>query len=772
MPQDPYAAIAQPVAADPYASIAKPVVAMPNADLTRAAGAPKPSLIQNAPEESGLETGPLLSHNPAENDSLTHGGASSRTLARMVHSAGQALNPVTQIPAMFHAAIDKPENAQQANEEQGVAAAPMGGMPPILSRFVYRTMAKPALNAVQDYSAGKVTPEAALENAPEALGGAAGTVVGGKVLDNLGGAVTKGLEKSGLGPKPPIVNDLTAGAYSPAGDKIAASMRSNSAVDLPAEAHSAMPALKEAAADRGITAADFKGRNGPTAYQAVNKHALDITEARAKLAIDPVRDTEVLPETLAKNPALAAQFSPEELKRGLTIDDIDAKRVALNKQLRTSNFYSKAPSAQYAVADPMAAIHDAADQARTLVYDTASKATGVDLRPLKSTESSLIKLNDVANSTKNTLAEQTAKQNAAPMLQKIVGGAKRLIAIKANPTNAFEPGIVDPTADFNRNMQSAFSDVKASPGSVMKNGRLLEAGPGVLTKPPGVTPPEVNRQLPLTLEPNAPSYELTPPGGKTPPEIQPRQAAIPLEHGYHDVPGKDLHLTPPPPGEVGPTPLQNLLDFSREAHPTSQAGVPKSLGAAAAEPSGTPVPDILKPALNAAGEVTWPDSYKNPPKGGGGNYGPSDLDALKKRMGLTSEVGAERRTNPRNVLMSPAEIEAAIKNRMPVTTPFDMTEGANETIKNDPLMPRHPSELLQGGHAGNGVSSVEELSRPGANYVVDGHGKLTFHGKSFAPEETPVGSAHVTVLPDGELRINEGNLTPQMTAALRDGLKK
>ena len=30
-------------------------------------------LINRAPEESGLETGPLVSYNPAENDTLTHG---------------------------------------------------------------------------------------------------------------------------------------------------------------------------------------------------------------------------------------------------------------------------------------------------------------------------------------------------------------------------------------------------------------------------------------------------------------------------------------------------------------------------------------------------------------------------------------------------------------------------------------------------------------------------------------------------------------------------
>jgi Helix-hairpin-helix domain len=79
----------------------------------------------------------------------------------------------------------------------------------------------------------------------------------------------------------------------------------------------------------------------------------------------------------------------------------------------------------------------------------------------------------------------------------------------------------------------------------------------------------------------------------------------------------------------------------------------------------------------------------------------------------------------------------------------------------------------QGGHAGNTVSSVEELNRPGTNYVVSKSGQLTYHGKSFAPESTPSGASHVTALPDGTLRVNAG---PQLNAAqelaLRNALPK
>lgn len=79
----------------------------------------------------------------------------------------------------------------------------------------------------------------------------------------------------------------------------------------------------------------------------------------------------------------------------------------------------------------------------------------------------------------------------------------------------------------------------------------------------------------------------------------------------------------------------------------------------------------------------------------------------------------------------------------------------------------------QGGHAGNAVSSVEELNRPGTNYVVSKSGQLTYHGKSFAPESTPNGSSHVTALPDGTLRVNAGpQLNPSQELALKNSLPK
>jgi len=64
-------------------------------------------------------------------------------------------------------------------------------------------------------------------------------------------------------------------------------------------------------------------------------------------------------------------------------------------------------------------------------------------------------------------------------------------------------------------------------------------------------------------------------------------------------------------------------------------------------------------------------------------------------------------------------------------------------------------ELPQGGH-GQGATSLEELRRPGKNYVVSKTG-LTYHGARYAPEETPRGGTHVNVRPDGSYLVNEGS---------------
>jgi hypothetical protein len=79
----------------------------------------------------------------------------------------------------------------------------------------------------------------------------------------------------------------------------------------------------------------------------------------------------------------------------------------------------------------------------------------------------------------------------------------------------------------------------------------------------------------------------------------------------------------------------------------------------------------------------------------------------------------------------------------------------------------------QGGHAGGGVNSVEELARPGINYTVGKGGNIGYQGKAFDPGATPSGGVHVTVMPNGDYRINAGqDLSPMQKFALQRALKE
>lgn len=343
-------------------------------------------------------------------------------------------------------------------------------------------------------------------------------------------------------------NSMVDGTYSKPGDHIAAALRSDTHVDVPAEANNAHAAIEEGLADRGVTTKDFKGRNGPTALKAGIDNAIDINEARAKQVIDPIRGEEVDPKVLADNPELAQRF---EGKNKITYGDLDAERIKMNKELRNGGFYSKPPSAQYAAQDPLASTEAAVRQARDLVYGKAEQATGIDLRPLKSTESSLIKLGDIADKTKNTLAAKGAVHSTEPLSSKIGQSAKSLINIKARPVSSFfsyeAPGLADPLADFNRHMKSAFPEIQ--PTKIMSNGQLVHP----------VQLPKYN----LNLKSPAGSASMTP-----------LQQLLRLSGG-ENIPGEDLKLAPP--GDMPPA-LQRVLGLENPGVPSElYPGVPSNV---------------------------------------------------------------------------------------------------------------------------------------------------------------------------------------------------
>jgi hypothetical protein len=77
----------------------------------------------------------------------------------------------------------------------------------------------------------------------------------------------------------------------------------------------------------------------------------------------------------------------------------------------------------------------------------------------------------------------------------------------------------------------------------------------------------------------------------------------------------------------------------------------------------------------------------------------------------TPYAGAERRVAARPALMSPTEIETAMRGRQPVRTPFDVTEGAMDTINRDLANRLETAKPVVNNASGESAASQEAINR-------------------------------------------------------------
>jgi hypothetical protein len=110
--------------------------------------------------------------------------ALGRELYNGVKTLGGMLNP----RPYYHALTDTP----QPDEPLLPSMYDPSGR---IALGVHRLAVKPVMNAVEDYSSGKVSLDDVLANAPEALGAGAGTVVGGKLMAEASPIVRSVLRK-------------------------------------------------------------------------------------------------------------------------------------------------------------------------------------------------------------------------------------------------------------------------------------------------------------------------------------------------------------------------------------------------------------------------------------------------------------------------------------------------------------------------------------------------------------------------------------------------
>ena len=320
----------------------------------------------------------------------------------------------------------------------------------------------------------QATPQVLAQNAqmvtehPAYMAGSvAGPLLAGK-------AVATGMGM--LGEKP------IAPGYSLDADKLASVTVADKAIDKPAVLNRAIPALKEAAADLGLTGDSFKAgytedaRTKVTLAKTVVDHALNLHEERIAPVIDAIKGDQVDPKILKANPALASEF-PDGAN--VTYGQVwSLLRDDLNKGITRSNLYRKNPAQQVAIADNLAQIRDAANEARAIVYGYGSEKTGVDIRPLQKTDSALIQTKNIINSTANALSEAQANYESTSLgersLRQIgrVGGSlfgPGRFGVGTNLGSAAVselPALLSPTHGFVSTFANIFSDVKPQPANL------------------------------------------------------------------------------------------------------------------------------------------------------------------------------------------------------------------------------------------------------------------------------------------------------------------
>src|ERR1035437_4853261 len=173
-------------------------------------------------------------------------------------------------------------------------------------------------------------------------------------------------------------------------------------------------------------------------------------------------------------------------------------------------------------------------------------------------------------------------------------------------------------------------------------------------------------------------------GNTQPPTVSPAHASttIPQEPTPAPRPSYGRIALPEGQGTMGTRKL--LTEGTPEGPKVPEGGLPK-INLPEEKPAPKPVTDeaSLRALEAKKGVVT-----ENTPK----KVHELLKESLKPAEKAPEYAGEERREVPRQAPKSAAEVEEAIKNRKPVQTPFDVTQGAMDTIKGDQNMPKHPAE--------------------------------------------------------------------------------
>lgn len=197
----------------------KPAVAPPTAKQEQ------PGMMERADEK--IENALAPNQQNYESAAKTNLIEAPKMLGRELYSGLKTIGGMIDPRTYYHAATDPQQQDEPVSFDLGQ------GTIPIVNKMAYRMLVKPVLNAVEDYSGGKVNVDNALSVAPEALGQGAGAVVGGKMMADIAPKVIP--KMSELGESAPMKG---AGRIAKTGAKVLANQ---SLLDKPFKSISKIP---------------------------------------------------------------------------------------------------------------------------------------------------------------------------------------------------------------------------------------------------------------------------------------------------------------------------------------------------------------------------------------------------------------------------------------------------------------------------------------------------------------------------------------------------
>ena len=497
-----------------------------------------------------------------------------KTLGREVYTGAKT---ILGIPGgLYHAFTDNP--TQEETSEFGTPQNP--DVIDRLSLGVGRIGVIPVKRAIQDYSAGKVTPEAALDNAPEAIGSGAGNIVAGKLMEAIAPKAaevgTEAIEKTGgaIQKTSQAVANTARSAYGIANPEALDAVQSatkalkprNSKVNWQQDVQSALPDVRRAIDNIGI---DVKSATLDDIDQAAQQAKKDVwgeykqnfsgPNRNAQVDTTPVAKTirsTVSQRTLEQNPALADRVNAIAAtydSRSLPLEELEDRIQELNNETRGIEARYPADKAAAQATPENAPVFAERNALKNLLVSKLDELSGPGAQELRTRYGALKSFQDVLQRRKQvyeranpeSLGEAVGRFEGVGQIAK--GTAKLITAQPSGLADILGGVATRAAAKAGRQINDSQFLMRQALAKTTPRGRIIPRVQGEYVQPP---PPSQLRGPAASLPPGqyeAPASPLPPQGQlpmpvtegeymPEPPAPAPRIAGV-LPRGVYHQPG-------------------------------------------------------------------------------------------------------------------------------------------------------------------------------------------------------------------------------------------